>query len=117
MKTTSREMIAQRCCQCLSKDEGRVHDLGRRTKPKEVAMDFIRELISLITVFASYVESPGNGPEKKEKVKQMIKDALPDEQWKIDPEFFDFILDVLIDLVVMFLNKGLWKTAMKVLVK
>ena len=51
------------------------------------------------------------------EVKQMIKDALPDEQWKIDPEFFDFILDVLIDLVVMFLNKGLWKTAMKVLVK
>ncbi len=34
------------------------------------------------------VKSPGNGPEKKEKVKQMIKDALPDEQWKIDPEFF-----------------------------
>jgi len=53
--------------------------------------------------------------EKKEKVKQIIKDALPDEQWKIDPEFFDFILDVLIDLVVMFLNRGLWKTAMKVL--
>ncbi|WP_367363162.1 hypothetical protein [Mesotoga sp.] len=51
------------------------------------------------------------------EVKQMIKDALPDEQWKIDPEFFDFILDVLIDLVVMFLNRGLWKTAMKVLVK
>jgi len=64
-------------------------------------MDFIRELISLISVFSSYVESPGNGPEKKEKVKQMIKDALPDEQWKIDPEFFDFILDVLIDLVVI----------------
>jgi hypothetical protein len=80
-------------------------------------MDFIRQLISLITVFASYVESPGHGAEKKEKVKQMIKDALPDEEWKIDPEFFDFILDVLIDLVVMFLNKGLWKTAMKVLVK
>ena len=73
--------------------------------------------ISLITIFASYVESPGNGAEKKEKVKQMIKDALPDEEWKIDPEFFDFILDALIDLVVMFLNKGLWKTAMKVLVK
>jgi len=47
----------------------------------------------------------------------MIEDALHDEQWKIDPEFFDFILDVLIDLVVMFLNRGLWKTAMKVLVK
>jgi len=47
----------------------------------------------------------------------MKKDSLPDEQWKIDPEFFDFILDVLIDLVVMFLNRGLWKTAMKVLVK
>jgi len=45
----------------------------------------------------------------------MIKDALPDEQWKIDPEFFDFILDVLIDLVVMFLNKGLWKTEMNVI--
>ena len=90
-------------------------DEGRNQQ--EVTMDFIRELISLIGVFASYVESPGNGPEKKEKVKQMIKDALPDEQWKIDPEFFDFILDVLIDLVVMFLNRGLWKTAMKVLVK
>jgi len=48
--------------------------------------------------------------ERKEKVKQMIKNALPDEQWKIDPEFFDFILDVLIDLVVMFLNRGLWKS-------
>ncbi|HOP08515.1 MAG TPA: hypothetical protein PLF13_14685, partial [candidate division Zixibacteria bacterium] len=35
--------------------------------------------------------------------------------WKIDPEFFDFILDVLIDLVVMFLNKGLWKTEMNVI--
>ena len=80
-------------------------------------MSWIKELLSLITVFASYVESPGNGPEKKEKVKQMIKDALPDEQWKIDPEFFDFILDVLIVLVGMFLNRGLWKTAMKVLVK
>jgi len=80
-------------------------------------MDCMQELITLIGVFASYVESPGNGPEKKEKVKQMIKDALPDEQWKIDPEFFDFILDVMIDLVVMFLNKGLWQTAMKVLVK
>ncbi len=54
-------------------------------------MDFVRELISQISVFASYVESPGNGPEKKEKVKQMIKDALPDEQWKNDPEFFDVI--------------------------
>jgi len=90
-------------------------DEGRNQQ--EVTMDFIRQLISLITVFASYVESPGNGAEKKEKVKQMIKDALPDEEWKIDPEFFDFILDVLIDLVVMFLNKRLWKTAMKVLVK
>ena len=80
-------------------------------------MDFIRELLSQISVFASYVESPGNGPEKKGKVKQMIKDALPDEQCKIDPEFFDFILDVLIDLIVMFLNRGLWKTTMKVLVK
>ena len=80
-------------------------------------MDFIRELISLISVFASYVESPGNGPEKKEKVKQMIKDALPDEQWKIDPEFFDFILDISIDIVVMFLKNGFWKSAMKVLAK
>ncbi len=88
------------------------------TKTKEVIrLNWIKELLSLITVFASYVESPGNGAEKKEKVKQMIKDALPDEQWKIDPEFFDFILDVLIDLVVMFLNRGLWKTAMKVLVR
>jgi len=80
-------------------------------------MSWIKELLSLITVFASYVESPGNGPEKKEKVKQMIKDALPDEQWKIDPEFFDLILDVSIDIVVMFLNKGLWKSAMKVLAR
>ncbi len=92
-----------------------VLDEGRNLR--EVAMDFIRELISLIGVFASYVESPGNGPEKKEKVKQMIKDALPDEQWKIDPEFFDLILDVSIDIVVMFLNKGLWKSAMKVLTR
>ncbi len=61
--------------------------------------------------------SSGNYSKKKDKVKQMIEDALHDEQWKIDPEFFDFILDVLIDLVVMFLNRGLWKTAMKVLVK
>jgi maltooligosyltrehalose synthase len=90
-------------------------DEGRNQQ--EVTMDFIRELISLISVFASYVESPGNGPEKKEKVKQMIKDALPHEQWKIDPEFFDFILDVLIDVVVMFLKKGFWKSAMKVSAK
>ena len=47
----------------------------------------------------------------------MIKDVLPDEEWKIDPEFFDLILDVSIDIVVMFLNKGLWKSAMKVLAK
>jgi hypothetical protein len=50
-------------------------------------------------------------------MKQMIKDVLPDEEWKIDPEFFDFILDVSIDIVVMFLNKGLWKSAMKVLTR
>ena len=47
----------------------------------------------------------------------MIKDALPDEQWKIDPEFFDFILDISIDVVVMFLKNGFWKSAMKVLAK
>ena len=54
---------------------------------------------------------------KKEQVKQMIKDALPDEQWKIDPEFFDFILDISIDVVVMFLKNGFWKSAMKVLAR
>jgi len=80
-------------------------------------MNFMRQLISLIGIFASLVEHPGDGPSKKEKVKQMIKDVLPDEEWKIDPEFFDFILDVSIDIVVMFLNKGLWKSAMKVLAK
>ena len=108
----------------LNQEHGRVASERRTwaqragTNKKEVIhLNWIKELISLITIFASYVESPGNGAEKKEKVKQMIKDALPDEEWKIDPEFFDFILDVLIDLVVMFLNKGLWKTAMKVLVK
>jgi hypothetical protein len=63
------------------------------------------------------VEHPGDGPAKKEQVKQMIKDALPDEQWKIDPEFFDFILDISIDVVVMFLKKGFWKSAMKVLAR
>jgi len=80
-------------------------------------MNFITQLISLISIFASYVEHPGDGPAKKEQVKQMIKDALPDEQWKIDPEFFDFILDVSIDVVVMFLKKGFWKSALKVLAK
>ena len=80
-------------------------------------MNFITQLISLISIFASYVEHPGDGPAKKEQVKQMIKDALPDEQWKIDPEFFDFILDISIDVVVMFLKKGFWKSAMKVLTK
>ncbi len=58
-------------------------------------------------------ESLDNGVEKKEKVKQMIKTALPDEQWKTDPKFLSFILDVLIDLVVILLNKGLWKTVIK----
>ncbi len=80
-------------------------------------MNFITQLISLISIFASYVEHPGDGPAKKEQVKQMIKDALPDEQWKIDPEFFDFILDISIDVVVMFLKNGFWKSAMKVLAK
>jgi len=80
-------------------------------------VNFITQLISLIGIFASYVEHPGDGPAKKEQVKQMIKDALPEEQWKIDPEFLDFILDVSIDIVVMFLNKGLWKSAMKVLTR
>jgi len=63
------------------------------------------------------LRAPATDRRRKTKVKQMIKDALPDEQWKIDPEFFDFILHVLIDLVVMFLNRGLWKIAMKVIVK
>jgi len=80
-------------------------------------MNFITQLISLISIFSSYVEHPGDGPAKKEQVKQMIKDALPDEQWKIDPEFFDFILDISIDVVVMFLKNGFWKSAMKVLAK
>jgi len=80
-------------------------------------VNWLEELLNLIALFASYVESPGNGAEKKEKVKQMIKDALPEEQWKIDPEFFDFILDISIDVVVMFLKKGFWKSAMKVLAK
>jgi len=80
-------------------------------------VNFITQLISLISIFASYVEHPGDGPAKKEQVKQMIKDALPDEQWKIDPEFFDFILDISIDVVVMFLKNGFWKSAMKVLAK
>ena len=47
----------------------------------------------------------------------LLKDGHLGKERKIDPEFFDFILDVLIDPIVMFLNKGLWKTAMKVLVK
>jgi len=80
-------------------------------------MNWLKELLNLIALFASYVEHPGDGPAKKEKVKQMIKDVLPDEEWKIDPEFFDLILDVSIDIVVMFLNKGLWKSAMKLLAK
>ena len=73
-------------------------------------MNWLKELLNLIALFASYVEHPGDGPAKKEQVKQMIKDALPDEQWKIDPEFFDFILDISIDVVVMFLKKGFWKS-------
>ena len=80
-------------------------------------MNWLKELLNLIAIFASLVEHPGDGPAKKEKVKQMIKDVLPDEEWKIDPEFFDLILDVSIDIVVMFLNKGLWKSAMKVLAR
>ncbi|PNQ05228.1 hypothetical protein RM69_06060 [Mesotoga sp. SC_NapDC3] len=80
-------------------------------------MNWLKELLNLIALFSSYVEHPGDGPAKKEQVKQMIKDALPDEQWKIDPEFFDLILDVSIDVVVMFLKNGFWKSAMKVLAK
>lgn len=49
-------------------------------------------------------------------MKQMIKNALPYEKRKIYPEFFDFILDIIIDLVVMFLNR-LLETAMKMLEK
>jgi len=47
----------------------------------------------------------------------LLKDGHLGKERKIDTEFFDFALYVLIDLVVMFLNRGLWKTAMKVLVK
>src|SRR5690606_7309544 len=110
MITTSRYIITPKRCLWLAKDEGRVHDLGRRTNPGErrtilkggPPMTWLKDLINLVAIFASLVEHPGDGPAKKEKVKQMIKDVLPDEEWKIDPEFFDLILDVSIDIVVMF---------------
>lgn len=76
-------------------------------------MNWLKEILNYVTIFASLVEQPGEGPQKKAQVKQLIKDLLPEEEWKIDPEFFDSLLDLAIDLVVMFLNKRLWKGAPK----
>ena len=80
-------------------------------------MNWLKELLNLIALFASYVEHPGDGPAKKEQVKQMLQHALPAAQWKVYLEYFDFILNISIVVLVMLLKKRFWKSAMKVLAK
>ncbi len=74
-------------------------------------MFFLRSLSGLLSLGACLLERPGEGDKKKEELKELIYTVLPEEQWQIDYDLFDRILDVAIDLVVDWLNDTIWNEA------
>ena len=74
-------------------------------------MDFFSTLSGILALGACLLERPGEGEEKKEELKTLVYRVLPEENWNINLQLFDSVLDVSIDLVVAWLNRMIWKKA------
>ncbi len=69
----------------------------------------LRSLTGLITAGATLIERPGEGAKKKEELKEIVYQILPEGFFDIDKKIFDFLLDKAIDLIIAWLNRTIWK--------
>ncbi|AKI97827.1 hypothetical protein [Kosmotoga pacifica] len=74
-------------------------------------MFFLKSLTGLLSLGACLLERPGEGDRKKEELKGLVLQILPEEEWDIDQDLLDEILDAAIDTIVAWLNRTVWKTA------
>ncbi|OAA29366.1 hypothetical protein AT15_02270 [Kosmotoga arenicorallina S304] len=74
-------------------------------------MYFLKSLTGLLSLGACLLERPGEGNKKKQELKNLIYQVLPEEDWKLDKNLLDEVLDKAIDIVVSWLNRTIWKTA------
>ncbi len=56
------------------------------------------------------IERPGEGSKKKEELKEIVYQILPEGFFDIDKKIFDFLLDRAIDFIIAWLNRTIWKT-------
>ena len=66
-------------------------------------------LRNTIITGATMIERPGEGSKKKEELKEMVYQIIPEELFDLDRRIFDFLLDKAIDLIVAWLNRTIWK--------
>jgi hypothetical protein len=66
-------------------------------------------LRNTIITGATLIERPGEGSKKKEELKEIVYQILPEGFFDIDKKIFDFLLDKAIDLIVAWLNRTIWK--------
>lgn len=69
----------------------------------------LRALTNTIVMGATLIERPGEGAKKKEELKEIVYQILPEGFFDIDKKIFDFLLDKAIDLIVAWLNRTIWK--------
>ena len=66
-------------------------------------------LRNTIITGATLIERPGEGSKKKEELKEIVYQILPEGFFDVDKKIFDFLLDKAIDLIVGWLNRTVWK--------
>ena len=69
----------------------------------------LRALRNTIITAATMIERPGEGAKKKEELKEIVYQILPEGFFDIDKKIFDFLLDRAIDLIIAWLNRTIWK--------
>ncbi len=69
----------------------------------------LRALSNTIIAGATMIERPGEGCKKKEELKEIVYQILPEGFFDIDKKIFDFLLDRAIDLIIAWLNRTIWK--------
>ena len=69
----------------------------------------LRALTNTIIAGATMIERPGEGAKKKEELKEMVYQIIPEELFDLDRRIFDFLLDKAIDFIVAWLNRTIWK--------
>ncbi len=69
----------------------------------------LRALRNTIITAATMIERPGEGAKKKEELKEIVYQLLPEGFFDIDKKIFDFLLDKAIDFIIAWLNRTIWK--------